>query len=99
MEPVLFVMAILGCGESDAPCRELRVAGTRFRSEQACKAATEEALLANSNLPYPNIVADCRREGVSVQPLRGSDLLRPEPGRLPGLAPRYAGGAPVRSSR
>lgn len=99
MEPVLFVMAILGCGESDAPCRELRVAETRYQSEQACMAATEEALLASSDLPYPNIVADCRREGVRVQPLRGSDLLQPEPGRLPDLAPRYAGGASVRSSR
>lgn len=99
MEPVLFVMAILGCGESDAPCRELRVAETRYQSEQACMAATEAALLASSDLPYPNIVADCRREGTRVQPLRGSDLLQPEPGRLPDLAPRYAGGAPLRSSR
>ncbi len=99
MEPVLFVMAILGCGESDAPCRELRVAETRYQSEQACMAATEEALLASSDLPYPNIVADCRRAGIRVEPLRGSDLLRPEPGRLPDIGARYAGGLPVRSSR
>ncbi|MBX3560849.1 MAG: hypothetical protein KF780_03455 [Sphingomonas sp.] len=99
MGPVLFVMAILGCGESDARCRELRVGETRYHSEQACLAAAEAALLANSDLPYPNIVADCRREGAQGRPLRGSDLLRPEPGRLPDRASRYAGGTPLRSSR
>ena len=44
MEPVLFVMAILGCGESDAPCREVALAETRYRSEAACLAATEAEL-------------------------------------------------------
>ena len=30
MEPLMFVMAILGCGESDAACREVRIAETRY---------------------------------------------------------------------
>lgn len=94
MEPILFVMAILGCGESDAPCRELRIADTRYRSEAACMAATGGVLLDNDDLPYPAIVARCRPAGARLQPLRGSDVMLPPPdtGRR---APRFA----ARSSR
>ena len=79
MEPVLFVMAILGCGESDAPCREVRVDQARYRSEAACMAATEEALLRSGDLVFPSIVARCRPAGAQVQPLRGSDVMLPPP--------------------
>ena len=80
MEPLLFVMAILGCGESDAACRELRLEPARYRSEASCMAATQTALLRHDDLPFPTIVARCRPAGARVQPLRGSDVLRPGPG-------------------
>ncbi len=89
MEPVLFVMAILGCGESDAPCREVRVDRARYRSEAACMAATGDALLRSDDLLFPSIVARCRPAGARVQPLRGSDVMLPPPstGQRP---PRFA---------
>ena len=80
MEPVLYVMAILGCGESDAACRELRIDQARFRSEASCMAATETALIRHDDLPFPTIVAHCRPAGARPQPLRGSEVLRPAPG-------------------
>ena len=56
---MLFLIAILGCGEGDV-CREVRVVETRYQSEAACTAATARALEANTDLEFPSIVAQCR---------------------------------------
>ena len=88
MEPILFVMAIMGCGESDAPCREVAVDQARYRSEASCMAATEQALIRHDDLPFPTVVARCRPAGARIEPLRGSEVLRPGP--VLGRAPRYA---------
>jgi hypothetical protein len=78
MEPVLFVMAILGCGESAAPCRELAVVNAGYRSEAACLAATADQLARRDEL-YPSIVAQCRPANARPQLLRGDQVLLPEP--------------------
>ena len=89
MEPLMFVMAILGCGEGDAPCRELRLSEQRFASEAACLAASEDVLARNDDLLFPSIVAQCRREGAGPQLLRGSDVMLPEaPQANPFAQPR-----------
>lgn len=88
MEPILYVMAILGCGESDASCREVRVEQAAYRSEAQCMAATESALMRNDDLVFPSVVAQWRPAGARPQLLRGSDVLRP--------APRQAAQRPVR---
>jgi hypothetical protein len=89
VEPVLYVMAILGCGESDAPCREVRLADKSYRSEAACMAETGAALARADDLLFPTIVARCRPAGARVQPLRGSDVMLPPPA-LDRRAPRFA---------
>ena len=83
MEPLMFVMAILGCGESDAACREVQLVEARYRSEAECLAATEAELIRRGDLPFPTIVAQCRAAGAGAQLLRGSEVMRPEAGRLP----------------
>lgn len=90
----LFLIAILGCGESDAPCRELRIAEPRFASAAACTAATASVLERHLDLPYPSVVAQCRPADARPALLRGSEVLRPEPRPAPRL--RVAG---LRSSR
>ena len=90
MEPLYFVMAILGCGESDAPCRELRLVETRYQSEAACLAATEDALMRNDDILYPNVVASCRPAGAGPQLIRGTDVLMPEPEAVNFNRPRLA---------
>ena len=90
MEPLIYVMAILGCGEGDAACRQLALVETRYHTEAACLAATEEQLLRRDDLAFPNVVAECRRAGASAQPVRGRDVLRPEGGRLPAERAQYA---------
>ena len=97
MEPILYVMAILGCGESDASCRELRVEAVEYRSEAACLAATEAALLRSDDLPFPTVVAQCRPAGERPQLLRGSDVALPD--AAPNRTPRYALANPPRPTR
>ena len=78
MEPLMFVMAILGCGESDAPCREVRLDRASYRSEAACVAATESALMRHTDLVFPAVVAQCRPAGARPASLRGSEIMMPE---------------------
>jgi hypothetical protein len=61
MDVGYFIIAILGCAESvGAPCTPLMTVPTRYESESACAAAAPEALLANSDLDFPMLFAECR---------------------------------------
>jgi hypothetical protein len=93
MGPGLFLIAILGCGESDSPCRELRIAEPRFATEAACTAATPQELARHTDLDYPTVVAQCRPARGQPTTLRGSDVRLPEPGPAPRL--RFAGAGPA----
>ncbi len=103
MQALVYVMAIMGCGESDAACREVRVDPQTYQSEASCRAATTAALARHTDLEFPTVVARCRRADVRPAILRGSDVLLPGPGRLRSVqqAPRYAARwvSRIRSSR
>jgi hypothetical protein len=83
MSPALYVIAILGCGEGDAPCQPVQTAEARYESREACMAATEGALARFSNLDFPVVVARCQEQGAAAAPLRPADLRLPEPDRRP----------------
>lgn len=101
MQALMYVMAILGCGESDAACREVRIDQQTFQSEASCRAATSVVLARHTDLEFPTVVARCRRSDARPAIMRGTDVLRPGGGRLPAAeaAPRYASLTMVRSSR
>lgn len=99
MEPLFYVMAILGCAESDAACREVRIEPIRYARAADCLAATEAALLRADDLVFPTVVAQCRPAGSQPQLLRGSDVLAPQGGALPERRPRYAAAGVGRISR
>ncbi len=100
MQTLMYVMAILGCGESDAACREVRVEQQGYRSEATCRAATASALARHTDLEFPTVVARCRPAGAAPQLLRGSDVLLPGPGNLPAVqGVRTASAWVARSSR
>ena len=63
MDTVYYVIAILGCGDGQIQCAPVATVPTHFKSEAACAAATREALIANSDLDFPTLVARCRRGG------------------------------------
>ena len=95
MGPLVYVIAILGCGEGDSSCREVQVAEPRYASEAACTAATAGVLERYVDLAYPSVVAQCRPAGAAPTQLRGRDVMLPEP--APARRPRFA--SAVRSSR
>ena len=101
MQTLMYVMAILGCGESDAACREVRVDRQSFQTEASCRAATGVVLARHTDLEFPTVVARCRRSDARPAILRGSDVLRPGGGHLPAVeaAPRYASRLVARAPR
>jgi len=101
MQTLMYVMAILGCGESDAACREVRVDPRAYQSQASCQAATAATLARLTDFDFPTIVARCRRSDARAAIMRGSDVLRPGGGPLPAAqaAPRYAARWLARSSR
>ena len=60
MGPVYYVIAILGCGDGSVQCSPAATVPTQYSTQAACEAATGDALVANSDLDFPMIVAECR---------------------------------------
>ena len=81
MGPGIFLIAIMGCGEGDAPCQQVRMLEARYESQAACTAATEAAVTRNSDVDYPVVVAQCVAAGARPDGLKASDVQRPGPGR------------------
>lgn len=63
MDPILYVMAIMGCADGSDQCAEVRIDAPRYASIQACQAAMPSALRRNSDIFYPVITASCRQTG------------------------------------
>jgi hypothetical protein len=80
MGPGTFLIAILGCGEAEAPCQQVRMLAPTYQSEAACTAATDSAILRNSDVDFPVVVAQCVAAGNAPQPLKASQVKRPEGG-------------------
>ncbi|RDE04721.1 hypothetical protein [Sphingomonas aracearum] len=66
MEPVYFVMAILGCGDASQGCQQARVEPAHYASAAQCQAAMPAALARNTDLDYPEISAACRSSGLQM---------------------------------
>jgi hypothetical protein len=81
MGPGLFLIAIMGCGEADAPCQTVRTLETRYETKAACTAATEAAVAKAGDVDAPVIVAQCAAEGSSAR-LRAAEVKRPGGGRM-----------------
>lgn len=82
MEPVYYVIAILGCADGSTACTPVATVPTHYSSQAACSAGTENALLTNSNFDFPTIVAQCRAEKAS------KTAAQEQPEQLPALALR-----------
>ncbi len=60
MAPLVYVMAILGCGDDGAACTRERIAPATFASVAECQAAVPAMLTRHTDLSYPVITADCQ---------------------------------------
>jgi hypothetical protein len=81
MEPLAFIIAILGGGEADAPCQQVRTLEARYESQAACTAATEDAVARNVDVDFPVVVAQCVAAGAPPKALNPGDVQRPGPGQ------------------
>ena len=70
MEPLYFVMAIMGCGDDNAACAQARVEPVHYASVQQCQAAMPAALIRNSDIDYPVVSAACRSIGQQLVQIR-----------------------------
>lgn len=60
MEPIFYVMAILGCGDAGA-CRDARLVPVRYASAGHCRAAIGTMLSRHTDLDFPLLRATCRK--------------------------------------
>jgi ABC-type hemin transport system ATPase subunit len=60
MGPAFYIMAILGCGDAETACQQVRLAETQYVTAEACSAATAAVLTQNSDLAFPVVMAECR---------------------------------------
>lgn len=86
MSAAIFLMAIMGCGEGDAPCQQVSMVETRYESKAACFAATEAAVTRFMDIDYPVVVAQCMAAD-SPKALNASDVNLPDAEATP-LYPR-----------
>lgn len=61
MQPVFYILAIMGCGDGNEPCTPARVEPGRYATAAQCRAELPAALARNSDLSFPVLSADCRR--------------------------------------
>ena len=60
MGPGYFIIAILGCADGGTSCAPVATVPTHYVSEDSCSAAAPDALIDNSDLDFPTLVAECR---------------------------------------
>lgn len=63
MDPLFYVIAIMGCGDGSTACQQARVEPVRYRSIAACRAAMPQALARNSDVNFPVVSAACQATG------------------------------------
>ncbi len=66
MEPLAFVIAILGCGDAGTGCERVAVEPVRYETRSACLAATENALAQHTDVLFPVIQARCETRGMQI---------------------------------
>jgi hypothetical protein len=73
MEPLFYVMAIMGCGDDSNACQQARVEPVHYSSIRACQQAMPAALARNSDIDYPVITASCRATGTRLVQTQAPD--------------------------
>ena len=66
MEPIFYVMAILGCGDMQSQCEQARIEPARYRTVAQCQAAMAQVLPRHMDLSFPTIAATCQPRGEQV---------------------------------
>ena len=76
MDQVLYVLAIMGCGDDSRQCQQARVEPVQYTSIQACQEAMPAALQRNTDVDFPVISAACQRQTGQVADARPAKPVR-----------------------
>lgn len=60
MEPLVYIIAIMGCADDGSLCERARVAPVTYVSQAQCQAALPDTLRRSADLDYPTIQANCQ---------------------------------------
>ena len=60
MDAAYFVIAILGCADGSQSCTRVTTMPVQYADQQSCAASVQAALAANTDLDFPNLVAECQ---------------------------------------
>lgn len=60
MGAAYFIIAILGCADGSTACTPVATEPTQYVSKAECSAAVNDALVRNSDLDFPTLLAECR---------------------------------------
>ena len=71
MDALVYVMAILGCGDGNASCTEARIVPARYETMAQCRAALPQQIAMNTDLSFPSIGGDCRAVGAQIANVEG----------------------------
>ena len=66
MDAFFYVVAIMGCGDGGDACVAARTLPARYATAAQCRAALPARLAENTDVPFPNISADCRPQGLRM---------------------------------
>ncbi len=72
MGPIVYVIAILACGDGQADCRAVRTARPVFTNATACALATRSVLEASTDVDAPLIAARCEPRAAEVTRAAGA---------------------------
>ncbi|PTS89661.1 hypothetical protein DBR17_02930 [Sphingomonas sp. HMWF008] len=70
MEPLFYVMAIMGCSDGNTACQQTRIEPAQYQSIRACQQAMPAAIARNSDIDYPVVAASCRATGERMVQIR-----------------------------
>jgi len=102
MEPVVYILAIMGCQQGYASCEPVAVMPTRYESAAACDAGAVEAVRhpLTIDIDQPLAMAEClRMDAAAAALLMAGDVKqldpaakpRPDRRRLPWVVQRARG--------
>jgi hypothetical protein len=66
MEPLYYVLAIMGCGDAGMACQEQRVEPVRYRTMAQCQAAMLPVLERSTDIAFPVVQGACQRRGIEM---------------------------------
>jgi hypothetical protein len=77
MQPVFYVLAIMGCGDGSQACQAaVRVEPAHYATVAQCRAELPTALARNTDIDFPVVAAECRRNGPTALAVRGKGVAK-----------------------